>query len=106
MFDIYLRNLKDLIIEPITKMFRGLKRHGITPNTFTYLSGIFGLIGVLNSYKGNSRKAFLYFVLNRVFDGVDGAYARMTDQCSDFGGYLDICIDFTIYGLIPLGVTA
>mgnify|MGYP002634985988 FL=1 len=39
-------------------------------------------------------------------DGIDGAYARMTDQCSDFGGYLDICIDFTIYGLVPIGVTA
>ena len=29
----------------------------------------------------------------------------MTDQCTAFGGYLDIIVDFTIYGLIPLGVT-
>ena len=79
MFDIYLRNLKDMIVEPITKMFKGLQRHGITPNTFTYLSGMFGLIGVANSYKGNVQKAFFYYILNRVFDGVDGAYARMTN---------------------------
>ena len=39
-------------------------------------------------------------------DGLDGAYARHTNQTSDFGGYFDIIVDFTIYGLIPLGVTA
>ena len=48
----------------------------------------------------------MYFVLNRFFDGIDGAYARMTDQCSEFGGYLDIIVDFTIYGLVPIGITA
>ena len=48
----------------------------------------------------------MYFVLNRFFDGIDGAYARMTDQCSAFGGYLDIIVDFTIYGLVPIGITA
>ena len=105
MFDIYLRNLKDLLMDPIAKVFSSLKKQGITPNTFTLLSGIFGLIGVYNSSKGNHSKALTYFILNRIFDGVDGAYARQTDQCSDFGGYLDICIDFTIYGLVPIGVT-
>mmetsp|Transcript_32795 Transcript_32795/g.50064 ORF Transcript_32795/g.50064 Transcript_32795/m.50064 type:complete len:141 (+) Transcript_32795:233-655(+) len=30
----------------------------------------------------------------------------MTNQSSDFGGYLDILVDFTVYGLIPVGVTA
>ena len=40
----------------------------------------------------------------RLLDGLDGAYARLTNQTSDFGGYLDILVDFTIYGLCPLGV--
>ena len=106
MFDIYLRNLKDAIVEPITKLFKNLKKHGITPNTFTLLSGVFGLLGVWNSYRGNIHRAIAYFMLNRLFDGIDGAYARMTDQCSEFGGYLDIIVDFTIYGLVPLGITA
>lgn len=30
----------------------------------------------------------------------------MTNQCTDFGGYLDIVVDFTFYGLIPLAVTS
>ena len=49
--------------------------------------------------------AFAFGVLSRIFDGLDGAYARLTNQTSDFGGYLDIIVDFTIYGLLPLGVT-
>ena len=79
MFDIYLRNLKDTIVEPITKLFKNLKKHGITPNTFTLMSGVFGLLGVWNSYRGNTIRAVSYFVLNRLFDGIDGAYARMTN---------------------------
>ena len=106
MFDIYLRNLKDLIVNPVAKLFKGLKALGVTPNSFTLLSGVFGLMGVWNSYQGIQWKACMYFVLNRFFDGIDGAYARMTDQCSEFGGYLDIIVDFTIYGLVPIGITA
>lgn len=30
----------------------------------------------------------------------------MTNQTSDFGGYLDILVDFTIYGLIPVAACA
>ena len=50
MFDIYLRNLKDMLIDPMARLFSGLKAKGITPNTFTYMSGVFGLIAVYNSY--------------------------------------------------------
>ena len=50
--------------------------------------------------------SFVFYVLGRIMDGLDGAYARLTNQSSDFGGYFDIIVDFTIYGMIPLGVTA
>lgn len=49
--------------------------------------------------------SFIFYVLGRILDGVDGAYARYTNQTSDFGGYFDIIVDFTVYGMIPLGVT-
>ena len=38
---------------------------------------------------------------SRLCDGLDGAVARAT-QRTDFGGYLDIVLDFGFYGLIPL----
>jgi phosphatidylglycerophosphate synthase len=36
------------------------------------------------------------FLLTRLLDGIDGAYARATNQCTEFGGYLDIVVDFTV----------
>ena len=50
--------------------------------------------------------SFALYVFSRILDGLDGAYARLTKQQTDFGGYFDILVDFTCYGLIPLGVTA
>ncbi|MEO0919940.1 MAG: CDP-alcohol phosphatidyltransferase family protein, partial [Pseudomonadota bacterium] len=41
-------------------------------------------------------------LLSRICDGLDGAVARVTSS-SDFGGYLDIVLDFVFYGAIPLG---
>ena len=106
MFDVYLRNLKDAITEPLSKLIARLVKHRISPNTLTCISGIFGLISVYFLFQNTPSSAFLFWVLNRIFDGLDGSYARLTNQQSDFGGYLDILVDFTIYGLIPLAVTA
>jgi phosphatidylglycerophosphate synthase len=43
----------------------------------------------------------LFIVLSRLCDGLDGAVAKAT-QRTDFGGYIDIVLDFAFYGLIPL----
>ena len=83
-----------------------LKRYTFSPNWITIASGVFGLIGIWNSFIDRRFMALVWFLIGRICDGLDGAYARMTRQTSDFGGYLDILVDFTIYGLVPLGVTA
>jgi phosphatidylglycerophosphate synthase len=41
-------------------------------------------------------------LISRLGDGLDGAVARQSGK-TDFGGYLDIVLDFIFYGLIPLG---
>ena len=41
-------------------------------------------------------------VVSRLADGLDGAVARATKK-TDFGGYLDIVLDFAFYGAVPLG---
>jgi len=33
-----------------------------------------------------------------------GVVARRFKKTSDFGGYLDIVVDFFVYGIIPLGI--
>ena len=44
----------------------------------------------------------LFFILSRFFDGLDGAVAKKIGQ-TNFGGFLDIVLDFITYSLIPLG---
>src|SRR3546814_5262681 len=41
-------------------------------------------------------------LLNRLFDGLDGAVARQRGL-TDFGGYIDIVGDFVFYVSIPVG---
>ncbi len=41
-------------------------------------------------------------LVSRLCDGLDGTVARH-NGASDFGGYLDIVLDFAFYGVIPLG---
>ena len=41
-------------------------------------------------------------LLNRLFDGLDGAVARLAGA-TERGAFLDIALDFLFYALIPLG---
>ena len=43
---------------------------------------------------------FLIYWLSRILDGVDGIFARLTNQQSLFGSYLDICCDMLAYSSI------
>ena len=44
-----------------------------------------------------------FWLINRALDGLDGLLARLHDKQDDFGGYLDILLDFIAYAAIPLG---
>ncbi|CAH0533041.1 Inner membrane protein YnjF [Vibrio stylophorae] len=46
--------------------------------------------------------ALLAIVINRLFDGLDGALARRRGT-TDAGGFLDIALDFLFYALVPFG---
>ena len=48
--------------------------------------------------------AFFSWFFNRAFDALDGVVARMQESQSDFGGYLDILVDFIVYAIIPIGL--
>ena len=103
MIDLYMRRVKEAIVMPFLAF---VKHKKFSPNYITVASGVLGLIGVAFSAIDRRLWAFVFYVLGRIFDGLDGVYARATDQTTDFGGYLDILVDFTVYGMIPLGVTA
>ena len=99
MFDRHLRP----IIDPVSNSIgSSIARSGITANMVTISGfgvGILAFIALTQSY---FQLAFLFIVINRICDGLDGAVARHQGM-TDIGGYLDIVFDFIFYALIPLG---
>jgi len=75
---------------------------GIRANTVTIAGGVIGLLAAVaiafHFYLGG----LVLLLASRLCDGLDGAIAKAT-RPTDFGGYLDIVLDFIFYGAIPLG---
>jgi phosphatidylglycerophosphate synthase len=78
-----------------------LAKQGITANTVTIASFILGMIAAGFIVFGYMITGLILLLLSRVGDGLDGAVARHS-QSTDFGGFLDIVLDFVFYGAIPL----
>ena len=79
-----------------------LLKFNFLPNQLTFLGLIVGLLCFLFLAAGLVYLAFIFFILNRIIDGIDGTMARLT-KTTDLGGYYDIIFDFFIYALIPFG---
>ncbi len=78
----------------------------MSPTAITLLAAASGIAAAAALFLRWQLAAVLLFALNRVLDGLDGLVARETGQQSDAGGYLDIVLDFLVYVLIPLSLTA
>jgi phosphatidylglycerophosphate synthase len=48
----------------------------------------------------------LLWLINRTLDGLDGVVARKFGKQSDFGGYLDLALDYVVYLAVPLAFVA
>lgn len=91
------------IIDPVSDRIGGvLADWGLKANTATIIGAGFGFLAFLCLCFGGYWLAFGFIVLNRIFDGLDGAIARH-QGLTDLGGYLDIVFDFIFYAMIPLG---
>jgi phosphatidylglycerophosphate synthase len=86
---------------PLDRLGQGLARKGISADAVTLLGLGFGLTAALMIVLQFDGAALVLFGLNRLFDGLDGAIARSTRR-TDRGGFLDIVLDFAVYGAIPL----
>lgn len=86
----YLRFLAKIII-----------KLNISANIITFLGFFWGLCcfySIINFY---FMGAFLFLVLNRFCDGLDGAIARLLGP-TDIGAIYDITLDFVFYSLFPI----
>ena len=86
----------------LTKIANFLLKYKLLPNQITLVSFIFGIFCFIFLSFGMIYVALFFFLLNRIFDGIDGTLARLTKP-SDLGGFYDIISDFFIYALLPFG---
>ena len=98
MFDATVLNTTRSLID---KLSRAIDSKGIKADTLTWTGFIVGLISVPFIIFGFSEWAVVTILLNRLFDGLDGAVARIQGT-TDRGAFLDIALDFIFYASIPL----
>lgn len=99
MLDTQSRTVKNRLLEPLVSVFG--RFHPITLS-------VIGLVMILIAFWLLIQQAywwaFLFWFLNRFFDGIDGIVARHTERQTDLGGYVDIVLDFVAYALVPIGL--
>ena len=89
-------------IDPhLESVARRLADAGISANQVTLAGFVVGLTAAVAIAMGWFLLGLALFLANRLADGLDGAIARLNGP-TDLGGYLDIVLDFAIYGAIPL----
>lgn len=100
MFDAPLRGVKE-------RVFGLLARAGfvrVSPALLSLVGLVFGVATAVALAWQAYVAGFVFWFLNRFFDGLDGTVARQSGRQSDFGGYLDILLDFFVYALIPIAL--
>ena len=99
MLDAPLRPLLDRILNPLGSRLADL---GISANAISWCGFCLGIAAMLAISQSAYFTGLGLLLLNRLADGLDGAVAR-NSGLTDYGGYLDIVLDFIIYSAIPFG---
>lgn len=97
MFDNQARTLKNKLLMPAVRVF------GIfTPTQISVMGKMFVMMSVYFLLTQQYGLALIFWIINRIFDGMDGLVARQYGKQSDVGGYIDIICDFLAYASIPI----
>ena len=74
---------------------------GMSANAVSFTGFFIGLVAAFSIANQAYILGAISILLSRIFDGLDGTVARLT-QTTDQGGFLDISLDFLFYAAIPL----
>ena len=102
MFDRQIQKYTQRPLQFIAKLFLKF----ISPNHMTLIGFSFGILMCLTIIIDQYLIAIIFLFLNRLSDGLDGTMARLQTP-TPLGGYLDIVLDFLIYGgfVLSFGIT-
>jgi len=100
MLDKYMTPVIKPLLHPVVIL---LDKRQVIPDQLTLLGFIIGMFAVPFLAFNLWYLALTAIILNRIFDGLDGALARYQKHSTRAGGFLDICLDFLFYAAIPLG---
>jgi CDP-diacylglycerol--glycerol-3-phosphate 3-phosphatidyltransferase len=84
------RNLAYRITGPVVRI---LSKSGITPNTLTFINLAVNLIAAYFIATGHFLLGGVLVLVAGLFDLLDGALARFTEQATRFGAILDSVVD-------------
>lgn len=97
LLDGVVRKQIDPVLDAIGKKMAGA---GITANGVTIAAFLVGVAAAVSISQMWFWTGLMLLLFSRLLDGLDGCVARATSP-TDFGGYLDIVLDFAFYGMIP-----
>ncbi len=84
---------RDWIAGPLAQIARGLERTGISPNMLTIIGFALTLLVAVILATGNLLIGGILLIFAALFDTLDGALARHSDQVTVFGAFLDSTMD-------------
>ena len=90
------------IFKPILNAFaEKLLKLNVSPNLLTLIGFFFGICCFYFIVNQMFIYAAIFLLINRFFDGLDGALARLIGE-TDLGAFYDIVSDFLFYSLFPI----
>ena len=98
MFDVALRRLVDPALIRVAAWVSGAR---ISANALTISGAMLGLGAAFCITQSHFAAALAFIMLNRIFDGLDGAIARINGP-TELGGYLDMLCDYVFYLSVPV----
>lgn len=99
MLDTLLRPIINPLLDNIAIQ---LSKTSLTANRLTWLGFAFGITGCFFAGFQVYVAGLFFILLGRVCDLLDGPLARAKGGANDFGGYLDILLDFIVYAAFPV----
>ena len=90
------------ILKPILNAFaKKLLKLNVSPNVLTFIGFFFGICCFYFIINQMFIYGAIFLLVNRFFDGLDGALARLIGE-TDLGAFYDIISDFLFYSLFPI----